>query len=93
VVLFGWVIYYVQMAGSFSPGQQWSLFGGLLAGTLALGAMSDRQQRGWQAWQILTLGLPLVCVLLGMRDAAALTLSALLLLHGVLGWHRAEGAA
>ena len=94
VLLFGWVIYYVQMTGRFSPWQQWSLFGALLAGTLALGAMSDRQPRGWWAWQLLTLVLPLLCVvLLGLRDAAALALSALLLLHGVLGWRRAGGEA
>ncbi|KUM02712.1 sterol desaturase family protein [Chromobacterium subtsugae] len=93
VLLFGVVIYYVQNVAEWSAPQQWTLFGYLLAGTLAIGGMSDRQRWGWRGWQALVLTLPVLCAgWLGMRDLCALALFALLLGHGLLGWRLKEAA-
>ena len=89
VLLFGIVIYYVNVEGRFPAAQQAILFALVFGGTIALGALSDGWRWGALAWTAIALVMPLL--FLGhyaVRDLWGVVFFALLFIHGLDGLRR-----
>lgn len=89
VLLFGIVIYYVNVEGRFPPAQQAILFALVFGGTIALGALSDGWRWGALAWTAIALFMPLLFLAyFSVRDPWGVIFFALLFIHGLDGLRR-----
>ncbi len=89
VLLFGIVIFYVNLEGKLPVAQQAILFALVFFGTIALGALSDGWRWGALAWTAIALALPLLFLAYyGVSDTWGMVFLALLFVHGIDGLRR-----
>jgi sterol desaturase/sphingolipid hydroxylase (fatty acid hydroxylase superfamily) len=89
LILFGLVIYYVNQEGRLHGLEKVALFAFILAGTLALGGLSDARRWGAISWTLVAITLPLLYLFyFGARDTWGSACFSLLFLHGIDGLRR-----
>ena len=90
LILFGLLIYYVNGDVGNMTAQRSALFAGILAATVAVGAISDGRRWGAIFWIALALAMPTLFIgHYGIRGPVPVLLFSAWLLHGIDGLRRA----